>query len=62
MADKCLRGKEVRVVERKSPRRSKGTWIKPCLRCRKKTPRPKNQWICSECKGHDIFSGICSAY
>ena len=37
-------------------------WVKPCLRCRSKTPRPKNQWLCSDCKGSDIFSGIYSAY
>jgi hypothetical protein len=59
MADKYLRGKEVRVVERKSPHRAKRAWTKPC---RKKTPRPKNQWLCSDCKSDGVFSGVCSAY
>ena len=62
MSDKYLRGREVRVGERKSPHRNKGTWVKPCLRCRSKTPRPKNQWLCADCKGHDIFGGLYSAY
>lgn len=37
-------------------------WVRPCLRCRSKVPRPKNQWICEECKRHGVFRGMYSAY
>ena len=35
------------------------TWVRPCMRCKDETPRPKWQYICDRCKErNEAYSGV----
>jgi len=39
------------------------TWKRPCLKCRDDSPRPKGQFICSECKKvNESYQGAPDAW
>jgi len=39
------------------------TWKRPCLKCKDDSPRPKGQFICSECKrANEVYQGASDAW